>query len=63
MIESNLISLMNNSRWNNVYLNFQDQNLPFLYRSKTIDGEYFPELNNNLRFDYREVFPKNFKDI
>lgn len=34
-----------------------------MYRSKTIDGEYFPESTDSLRFDCREVFPKNFKDI
>ncbi len=58
-----LISMMNESRWKSVYSNFQSEELPFLYRLKTIDGEFFPQSVNELRFDCREVFPEKFKVV
>ena len=52
---------MNNCKWTAIYNLFQDDEQPFLYRSKTIDGEVFPEYH--LRFDIREVFPKHLESL
>lgn len=55
-IESNnYLRVMNNCKWNAIYSLFQGEGLPFLFRSKSIDGSVFPE--DHLRFDVREVMP------
>ena len=59
--DKNLFGVMNDTKWQAVYEIFQDPDLPLLYRSKTIDGEVFPE--DHLRFDIREVFPQYFSSL
>jgi hypothetical protein len=55
-IESNnYFGVMNNCKWDAIYNIFKNEDLPFLYRSKSIDGSVFPE--GHLRFDVREVMP------
>ena len=58
---NNYFGVMNNCKWMATYNLFQDEELPFLYRSKTIDGEVFPE--DHLRFDVREVFPRHLESL
>lgn len=59
--DMNLFGVMNDTKWKAVYDIFQDTDLPFLYRSKDINGDAFPE--GHLRFDIREVFPKHFSSL
>jgi hypothetical protein len=56
-IESNnYFEVMDNCKWDAIYNLFQNEDLPFLYRTKSIDGSVFPE--DHLRFDVREVMPR-----
>lgn len=59
--QKHLFGVMNETKWKAVYSEFQGAGLPFLFRSKTIDGEIFPE--DHLRFDVREVTPQHLLSI